>query len=810
MANTRKGVAKVKEEGKVSRPRGEESARPRSPSKKTGLGIIHNISTESEKGAENAIRKNQETFFTILENYPLGVAFVTKEGKYEYINQKFTDVTGYTLMDIPTGRQWFEKAFPDPEYRRGVISTWFIDTSTRGSGEKERRVFTVTCKDGTEKATSIVTVKLDTGDFVVSYEDITEQRKREENLLLTQFSIDHASDMIFWITSDSKFSYVNEASCRVLGYSSDELLSQSIFHINPDYPEEEGKHLWRKIKEWGSLTFESLFRAKDGKIFPVEITGNYVQFRGMEYVLFFARNIADRKQAEEALYAEKERLSVTLGSIGDGVIATDIEGRIVLINAVAEQLTGWPHEDAKGKRLDTVFRIINEKTREICENPADKVLKTGKVVGLANHTVLISRDGRELVIADSGAPIKKADGTVVGVVLVFRDMTEKRKTEEELSRISKLESISVLAGGIAHDFNNILSIVLGSISLARTYLGKDNDKAFQKCKDAEQAVIRAKDLTHQLLTFSKGGAPVKKTSSVVEILKDSARFVLAGSSVRCESELPANLHPVEIDEGQISQVISNLVINAHQAMPHGGVIKIGARNVIVREDMTRQSYPLRAGDYVRISVCDEGIGIPREHLGRIFDPYFTTKQKGSGLGLAMAHSIVKNHDGYITADSTVGKGSIFTIYLPASSGSTMPLKSGEPNTASGRGRILIMDDEEMIRTITGEMLDSLGYESEFAVNGMEALSIFEEARKEGRPFDALLLDLTIPGGMGGTEVVGRLREIDPHVKAIVLSGYSNDPVLASSDRHGFKGVISKPYNLQELSDTLSNVLTDMK
>jgi PAS domain S-box-containing protein len=753
-------------------------------------------------------KQEGERFSVILENHPNGVALVTRTGIYKYLNQKFTEITGYTLIDIPSGRQWFRKAFPDPRYRRGVISTWVIDTRNREPGEKDRRIFSVACKDGVAKSLSIATVKLETGDFIINLEDVTEQRKREETLLLTQFSIDHAWDSIFWILPDSRFSYVNEASCRMLGYSFDELLSMSVCNIDPEYAEEKGKALWNDIRKHGALTFETRFHSRDGRTIPVEVTGNYVRFQGQEYVLFFARDIAGRKRTEEALYAEKERLAVTLGSIGDGVIATDTKGLITLINVIAGHLTGWPEGEAVGSPLGNVFHIINEKTREICENPVEKVLKTGTVVGLANHTVLISKDGRELAIADSGAPIRRSDGTVIGVVLVFRDMTEKRKTEEEMARLSKLESISVLAGGIAHDFNNLLSIILGNLSLARSYMGIDNEKALRKCSDAEQAVTRAKDLTQQLLTFSKGGAPMKTTSSLMELLRDSAIFALTGADTMCKFEIVEDLMPVEVDQGQISQVISNLVINADQAMSKAGTIRIRAENVTLTEEKAWHTLPLAAGAYVKISVVDQGPGIPKAHLNRIFDPYFTTKKEGSGLGLAMAHSIIKNHDGYITADSRPGKGAVFTIYLPVSSSSAKLPKKKEERTRKGSGKVLIMDDEEMIRSITAEMLESLGYETGLAADGKEALFQFTEAAGKGRPFDAVLLDLTIPGGMGGIGVMQMLREIDPGVRAVVLSGYSTDPIMSTADRHGFKGVLSKPYTMQELSETLSTMLEE--
>ncbi len=753
-----------------------------------------------------SLRKDREILLTILENYPRGVALINDRGAYKYINHKFTEITGYTLSDIPTGREWLSRAFPDRDQRQSVITSWLADVQNCAIGERPPCLYMVTCKDGTKKAISFINVRLESGDFIVSCEDKTEQRKVEEMLLLTQFSIDHASDSIFWIKPNSQFLYANDASCKLLGYSSQELRAMSIHDIDPDYGEERGRRLWDMIRRYSSQTFETRFKTKDKRILDIEVTGNYVEFRNHKYVLFFARNITDRKKIEDTIFAEKERLAVTLRSIGDGVIATDTEGIITLINIVAEKLTGWSSEEALGRPLDEVFPIISEKTRERCENPVEKVIKTGEVVGLANHTVLVSRYGYEMPIADSGAPIRKADGSIIGVVLVFRDMTEKKKTDEEILRISKLDSIGLLAGGIAHDFNNLLSVILGNTSLARTFVGKDDDKVFAKCKNAEEAALRAKDLTRQLMSFAKGGVPVKKASSIREILDESSRFVLAGSKVRCTLSLSDNLLTTEIDEGQISQVISNLVINAQQAMPKGGIIAISAENVEINGKTVNQRIPLQEGKYIRIRVSDQGIGIPPDHLNKVFDPYFTTKEQGNGLGLAISYSIIKNHDGYITVESTPGQGATFTLYLPASQEDLPQQATVGKNSTRAKGRVLVVDDEHMIREITEEMLGSLGYEVKAEENGEEAYNSFVQAQRSGNPFDVCLLDLTIPGSMGGAELLQRLLKVDSSVKAIVLSGYSNDPIMTAYSDYGFKGVITKPYRLEELSEALYGVM----
>jgi len=499
----------------------------------------------------------------------------------------------------------------------------------------------------------------------------------------------------------------------------------------------------------------------------------------------------------ETLSEEKERLAVTLRSIGDGVITTDIEGRIVSINRAAESLTGWTLEEAAGNPLDQVFHIINEQSRERCENPVDKVIQTGKIVELANHTALISRDGTERIISDSGAPILDPKSKTIGVVLVFRDVTEKEKIRKEVSKVQKLESLGILAGGIAHDFNNLLTAILGNISIAKI-LAQPGDQISEKLTAAEKASVRAKDLTQQLLTFSKGGAPVKKATSIGDLIKDSVSFVLSGSNVGCKFDIADDLWPVEVDEGQISQVISNLVINAQQAMPEGGIITVSCKNISLGENM---AVKLKKGEYLQFVIRDQGIGIQKEYLDKIFDPFFTTKEQGRGLGLATVFSIIKNHEGYITAESEAGAGTTFSVYLPALE-SQLISKRVDNIPIQGKGKVLVMDDEEMVRNVAGEMLKMLGYHVEFSSNGVEAIAFHKKAKESAEPFDVVIMDLTIPGEMGGKEAMSKLLEIDPGVKAVVSSGFSTDPIMADFKKYGFSGVITKPYRIQEMSEAM--------
>jgi PAS domain S-box-containing protein len=523
--------------------------------------------------------------------------------------------------------------------------------------------------------------------------------------------------------------------------------------------------------------------------------------------IFAARAAAEieRKHYEQWLAREKEQLDVTLRSIGDACIAVDNIGRIAIFNPVAESLTGWASEEAVGALLQDVLSLHNARTRRPLRKPVETLIQTGSASEIAGVSLITARDGTERIIETNASPLVDPHGQKSGAVLVLRDVTERHLNMEERQKAEKLESLGIAAGGIAHDFNNLLTAILGNLSLVLMGL-KEEDGPFDRLVAAKRASLRAQELAQQLLTFAKGGAPIKQTASIAQLLHETVVFHLRGSKVGCEFDIPEDLWAADIDAGQISQVIQNLTINADQAMPAGGTLWVSCANVELRH--AGNSLGLAPGRYLKITVKDEGVGISQENLKKIFDPYFTTKPKGSGLGLATSYSIIKNHGGIIDVVSAPGGGSTFYLFLPATDSAVAPpeevpvAETPPPKTA----RILVLDDEEAICALVACALEPFGYEVVEAFDAESAIEKYSTSLNEGRRFDLVISDLTIPGSMSGKEAVARMRELDPQVKAIVSSGYAMDPVMSRYQENGFCAMIAKPYEIATLGRVVSEVL----
>jgi PAS domain S-box-containing protein len=513
--------------------------------------------------------------------------------------------------------------------------------------------------------------------------------------------------------------------------------------------------------------------------------------------------ISEQKHAEQALRASEENLRITVESIGDAVIATDSVGRVMRLNRVAERLTGWTVAEAAGRPLGEVFRIVNALTRAACEDPVAKVLASGQVVGLANHTVLLARGGREYQIADSGAPIRAAGGTIVGVVLVFRDVTEEHALQEQLAQSRKLDALGQLAGGVAHDFNNMLAGIMSAAEL----LGRHGDDVQRRTRLLEviaTAAGRAADLTRKLLAFARKGTGLRVPVPVHEALLGAVALLqhTIDKRVVVRQQFDARRDLVEGDLAELQSVFLNLGLNAAHAMPGGGLLEFGTRETIP-PDSVAQGFELDPGPYLEVTVHDSGCGIPAEVLPRIFDPFFTTKApgQGTGLGLTAAYGTIRHHRGAITVASEPGQGTTFTLLLPLVTGEPSGVRVAVPgHIVRGHGRVLVVDDEEVVRATAAMMLNDLGYQVETAADGEEALRRFAAAR-----FDAVLLDVVMPV-MDGPTCCRRLRTLDPQALVVLCSGYSHDDDQATLHALGAQGVLRKPYQRTDLASVLAQVL----
>lgn len=470
-------------------------------------------------------------------------------------------------------------------------------------------------------------------------------------------------------------------------------------------------------------------------------------------------------------------------------------------NLEVSRITGYAQADFLGKSL-RMFHEDESGFRETAKLISSALEKTT----LAPSTVrLRKRNGRIITCAIRGR-LTILDGGSRGLALSIEDITTRLQMEEELLKIKKLESVGLLAGGIAHDFNNILVSIVGNISLVERLTG-DDDKIAALLLEAKRASLKAKDLTVKLLTFAKGGEPLKVSESLIDSVRESSSFALSGSNVKCSYRFAEDLWPVEIDKGQINQVVQNLVLNADQAMPHGGTLTIHCRNRLLESG---EVPGLGAGKYVEVEFADTGVGISSKNKELIFDPYFSTKERssetGSGLGLSIVRSIISKHNGVILADSVPGKGSVFTLLLPAAAEAPMKSERRVNILPTGKGRVLVMDDEETIHTVLGEMLSYLGYECLHCYSGEETLRLYQQEKDAHTPIDVVIIDLTIPGGIGGVATIERLIAIDPSVKAIVSSGYADNPVLQNYREAGFVNIMPKPYQLLDLSRVMNETM----
>jgi PAS domain S-box-containing protein len=506
-----------------------------------------------------------------------------------------------------------------------------------------------------------------------------------------------------------------------------------------------------------------------------------------------------RRSGVDALRESEEKYRAIVETSTDWIWAIDLTGQHTFSNNRVRDILGIEPEELL---TSSTYELLHPEDAPRAKEVLDASVSAGSgwqgLVLRWRH-----RDGSCRWVESSAVAVTDVRGNLVGFRGADRDITARLKLEGELVRTQKLEAIGTLAGGIAHDFNNLLQGLFGYISLAKLNLTR-SDKAQEMLEQAERALGLSVNLTTQLLTFAKGGKPVKRRIALPALLEDPVKFALSGSRSDYRIVVDKDLWSVDADDGQLAQVIQNLVLNASEAMPQGGTVEIAARNEVIAAG----GNPLvpAGGDFVRIDVRDAGAGITGQHLARIFDPYFTTKQKGSGLGLATSYSIVRSHNGFIDVTSRLGEGSVFSVFLPASQGAEAPEPVAVAVVGKGTGKVLLMDDDGLVREVAAKMIASLGHVVNTAANGEEAIVLFRSAREAGSPFDIVVLDLTVKNGMGGEETMRRLRELAPDIKAVVSSGYSDAAVLADHKSHGFSASLNKPYRLDGLRDCLLSLL----
>lgn len=639
-------------------------------------------------------------------------------------------------------------------------------------------------------------------------QEVTTQRQAEEALRESEEKFksiyDNASDgiMIAYLP-DKKFLEANKAICAMLGYTREELLNLDVQAIHP------AEALPRAIEDFEmqmrgeKLIGEAMpMRRKDGSVFYADICADAITIGEKQCALGIFRDITDRLNAEETLRKSEKFVKNILDTVDEGFIVLDKDFCILNANKAYCRAVGDKRKDVVGRHCYELSHRISAPCYGAGEEcPVYRVFTTGEP-STATHTHIDAEGGTNYVEVKA-FPMKNDAGATVAAIETINNITAKRLLEEERLQAEKMAAIGTLAGGIAHDFNNLLQGVFGYITMAKISL-EQKERSLAMLEQAEKALHLAVSLTNQLLTFAKGGQPLKKKLNLRNIIEDAVKFALSGSHATYRIIAADGLRMVEADEGQIGQVIHNLILNADQAMPLGGMITITLSNMSTSENVLPPI--LAARHYVAITVQDCGVGIPDRFLPKIFEPYFTTKEKGSGLGLATSYSIIRNHGGTIEVTSEVGKGTKFSFFLPAVAVELKPAEMEASSASVPTGKVLVMDDEELVRDVAGELIRTLGHEVELAAHGEAALELYRTAMASGRPFDIVILDLTIRGGMGGVETLEKLLAIAPHAKTVVSSGYSDDSLLADHQKHGFLKCLKKPYRLEDLRNVLNSLL----
>lgn len=777
-------------------------------------GIIRDIT--AIKQTANELRTEKQRFQTLSENAPFGMVMINKDGTFRYMNPKFRELFGYDLNDVPDGRTWFRKAYPDPTYRHNVISTWVNDLESSNPGEKRPRTFTVSCKDGTEKIINFIPVQLETNENLMACEDITKRRQVEEALRKSEERFrelyDNAPVGYHEYDGEGRITNVNLTDLEMLGYTREEMVGEPIWNFNVN----EGtvrKQVMAKLA--GNLPpgkeLERIYRRKDGTTFPVLIEDRLIldeneRIKGIRCTI---QDITERKRVEEALRKSEENFQKLFDEAPVGYMELDARGCLTQVNRTELDMLGYTVEEMLEKPI-WKFVVEEEEARQTVMAKLSELMQPGR--GLERNYK--RKDGTTLPVSIEDKFIWNAQGKVTGIHSVIQDITErkqmeqeKKNLEEQLRQSQKIEAIGRLAGGIAHDFNNLLTVIKGYTQLSLLELKEDHPLK-GNLEEIQKSSERAADLTSQLLAFSRRQVlefKVLDLNTVLSNLDKMLRRVL-GEDVQLVTLLAEDLGRVKADPGQMEQVVMNLAVNARDAMPSGGRLTIETANVALDETYARAHISVPPGRYVRLSISDTGVGMTQEVREQVFEPFFTTKEKGkgTGLGLSTVYGIVKQSGGNIWVYSEPGKGTTFKIYLQSVDEPLEELREKMVGEELPRGKetVLVVEDEEKVRTLIVEILGRQGYRVLEASHGDEALLIHETHDSH---IDLILIDVVMPG-MTGSELAKRITSLRPEIKTLYMSGYTDNAIV----HHGIlaRGVnyIQKPFTMEGLTRKVREVL----
>ncbi len=756
------------------------------------LEVVSDI-TEKKK-LEEALRDSEKLYKTLIDTSPCAVIITDLKGEITYVSRKTLEMYGYD----------------NPEELLGKCNLLLLEPSNH---EKAMINLNKALKEGLTRNLEYNMLRKDGSTFIgeLNASLIKDDKGQSQALITIIRNITKQKENEKQLKEKESFNFA------LFNYSPAEtiVVNKEGKVIKSNLAKRKSGDRYPKIgdimyKDYGSKHEIDMYK----ELMKCIETGKEKDFPKMKYrdkylsisiapfpegAIIISQDITKRIKAEETLKQSEQRCRLIVETMPSLLVITDKEGKNLYVSPNSEEITGYRSEELENKfiwwvhedELDRAKKVFNRSFKE----------HTG---GRNFEYKAVRKDDKVWYASSSWEPIIDENGNFQGMVLQTIDISDRKIMEEEIAKVQKLESIGILAGGIAHDFNNFLTGIIGNISLAKLKTDP-KDEIYEILTESEKAAHSAKSLTQQLLTFSKGGIPIREKTDIKNLIKESAKFAIIGSSINCEFDFQENLREVIIDKAQMTQVVNNIIINAIEATPEEGTITIKAENYNVKENT---KIPLEQGKYVKISFKDTGNGIQAENIPKIFDPFFTTKESGSGLGLATVFSIVKKHKGFIYTESEIGKGSSFHLYLPASANRSKEIEKKETREKipKSSGKILIMDDKAFIRKSAERALNLYGYDVAGAESGEKALTLYKEAINDKNPYDVVILDLTVPGAMGGLKTLKELQKIDPDVKAIVSSGYSDDPVMSEHEKFGFKDIIKKPYEYHELAEAVKKLI----